>query len=46
MKKPEANHLYQQAGTGSVAEYGTLPKAFVPGFLDTLGQWLTEQTKR
>jgi pimeloyl-ACP methyl ester carboxylesterase len=33
---PEANHLFITANTGSVSEYTTLPKVFVPGFLDDL----------
>jgi hypothetical protein len=37
---PKANHLFQQATTGSVDEYATLPPDFVPGFLDTIGEWL------
>ena len=40
---PKANHLYQSAVTGSTAEYGTLPKEFVPGFLDFMSTWLLER---
>ncbi len=36
----EANHLFQQAVTGSPEEYATLPAEFVPGFLDTIAAWL------
>ncbi len=36
----EANHLFQQAVTGSPEEYATLPAEFVPGFLDTIAEWL------
>ncbi len=43
---PEANHLFQQAKTGSPSEYATLDKAFVPGFLDTISSWILEKTKR
>ena len=32
----DANHLFQQAVTGSPNEYATLPAEFLPGFLDTL----------
>ena len=39
---PEANHLYQQANTGSVSEYTTLKKEFLPGFLDLLATWIGE----
>jgi len=41
---PRANHLYQDAPTGAVAEYATLKKEFVPGFLDLLVTWIREQT--
>jgi pimeloyl-ACP methyl ester carboxylesterase len=39
---PKANHLFQLAETGSPNEYATLPKEFVPGFLDTVKNWITE----
>ena len=41
---PRANHLYQDAPTGAVAEYTTLKKEFVPGFLDLLVTWIRAQT--
>ena len=37
---PEANHLFQAAITGSISEYATLDKQFVPGFLDTIADWI------
>jgi pimeloyl-ACP methyl ester carboxylesterase len=37
----DANHLFQQAITGSPQEYATLPAQFVAGFLDTIGEWIT-----
>jgi hypothetical protein len=37
---PEANHLFLQAKTGSPNEYATLPTDFVPGFLETISDWL------
>jgi hypothetical protein len=40
---PRANHLYQDAPTGAVAEYATLKKEFVPGFLDLLVSWIRQQ---
>ena len=40
---PDANHLYQQANTGSVSEYTTLKKEFLPGFLDLLTTWIGER---
>ena len=35
-----ANHLFQEAETGDVAEYATLEKAFIDGFLSTLSEWI------
>jgi pimeloyl-ACP methyl ester carboxylesterase len=35
-----ANHLFQQARTGQVAEYATLEKAFIPGLPDDLAKWI------
>jgi pimeloyl-ACP methyl ester carboxylesterase len=40
---PRANHLFQEAVTGSVDEYVDLDRAFLPGFLDLIGDWLTER---
>jgi dipeptidyl aminopeptidase/acylaminoacyl peptidase len=40
---PNANHLFQNAKTGSPSEYGTLPKEFVPGFLETITGWILER---
>jgi hypothetical protein len=42
---PKANHLFQEAVTGSVEEYATLPTDFVPGFLDTIVDWLLARVK-
>ncbi len=33
---PGANHLFQPAKTGSPSEYASLPKEFVPGFLEAV----------
>ena len=41
---PSANHLYQEANTGSASEYATLKKEFVPGFLDLLASWIGQHT--
>ncbi len=41
---PGANHLYQQAGSGSPSEYPTLSKQFVPGFLETISAWINART--
>lgn len=38
---PKANHLFQRAVTGSIAEYGDLEKEFVPGFLELIEEWLS-----
>ncbi|RPI13176.1 MAG: alpha/beta hydrolase [Ignavibacteriae bacterium] len=40
---PTANHLFQSATTGSPEEYGSLPKEFVPGFLDSMTGWILER---
>ena len=37
---PDANHLFQAAHSGEFSEYATLPKAFVPGFLDEIAGWI------
>ncbi len=37
---PGANHLFQEAGTGSPGEYPQLPKEFVLGFLDEITEWI------
>lgn len=42
---PDANHLFQEAGTGSPNEYGQLPKDFVPGFLDDITDWIKVKTQ-
>lgn len=38
-----ANHFFQEAVTGSIREYATLPKAFVPAFLPTITEWLADR---
>ena len=40
---PEANHLFMQAVTGQLAEYATLPKAFVPSLLEDIGTWIARR---
>ena len=37
---PKANHLYQNAGTGSPSEYDSLKKEFTEGFLETITDWI------
>jgi hypothetical protein len=40
---PEANHLFMSAITGQLAEYATLPKAFVPSLLDDIASWIASR---
>lgn len=40
---PDANHLFQQANTGSFMEYGQLPKAFTDGFVEVIVRWVLEE---
>lgn len=39
----KANHLFQEAITGSPAEYASLKKEFIPGFLTSLEQWVRKR---
>ena len=43
---PNANHLFQKAQSGSLAEYGSLQKQFTPKFLDALLAWLERIASR
>lgn len=38
---PGANHLFQKAVKGYPSEYATLEKAFIPGILDLMTEWIT-----
>jgi pimeloyl-ACP methyl ester carboxylesterase len=40
---PDANHLFQSAESGAIAEYGTLPAEFTSDLLPTIVAWLTER---
>ena len=40
---PRANHLFQQATTGSLTEYASLPPTFVPLFLETISAWILDR---
>jgi hypothetical protein len=40
---PRANHLFQQATTGSLTEYALLPPTFVPLFLETISAWILDR---
>jgi pimeloyl-ACP methyl ester carboxylesterase len=42
----EANHLFQQAVSGSPDEYEELPPEFVPGFLEVVEKWITGSVGR
>jgi uncharacterized protein len=42
---PDANHLFQQAVTGSPSEYATLKKEFIPGFLERITEWIQVQSQ-
>ncbi len=42
---PDANHLFQQAITGNPSEYVNLPKEFLPGFLDTITEWIKQHVE-
>ncbi|MFB3852389.1 MAG: alpha/beta hydrolase family protein [Vicinamibacterales bacterium] len=37
---PRANHLYQEAKTGGIAEYPVLEKKFVSGLLPLISEWI------
>ncbi len=37
---PTANHLFQDAVTGGIEEYGTLPQEFIPDLLPTISEWI------
>lgn len=43
---PEANHLFQRAKTGLVAEYATLEKAFLPELPGDVATWIQTATRR
>jgi len=40
---PKANHLFQEANTGSPSEYADLQKEFTQGFLDFMSSWVLER---
>lgn len=42
---PDANHLFQQAVTGSPSEYAAMKKEFVPGFLEKITGWIQVQSQ-
>ncbi len=42
---PTANHLFQDAVTGSELEYATLAPEYAPGVLDAVSDWVRERTR-
>ena len=40
---PGANHLFVKTETGSMREYAMTPKAYAPGFFDTISNWLNDK---
>lgn len=43
---PDANHLFQAAGTGSPNEYAKLAPEFLPDFLHTISEWILAHVKK
>jgi pimeloyl-ACP methyl ester carboxylesterase len=41
---PDANHLFQAAGSGAFSEYATLPAEFTPDLIPIIMDWLTLHT--
>ncbi|MFT4039493.1 MAG: alpha/beta fold hydrolase [Thermomicrobiales bacterium] len=41
---PDANHLFQAAGTGGFSEYTTLPPEFTPDLIPVITDWIARQT--
>lgn len=41
---PEANHLFQAAGSGAFSEYATLPEEFTPDLKPIIIEWIQRQT--
>jgi pimeloyl-ACP methyl ester carboxylesterase len=41
---PDANHLFQSATTGALAEYATLEQAFTPDLLPLVVDWIVERS--
>ena len=39
-----ANHLFQEAVTGSLNEYAELEPEFVPGFMESISDWILRRT--
>ncbi len=41
---PGLNHLFQQAGTGSMTEYASIQETFNPAALEKIADWVVQQT--
>ena len=41
---PDANHLFQAAGSGALSEYATLPPEFTPDLLPVILDWIALHT--
>lgn len=39
---PDANHLFQKAGSGHASEYALLEKDFTEGFIDDISGWINK----
>lgn len=42
-KLDQLNHLFQQASTGQVSEYGEIEETFSPAVLEIITAWLSER---
>lgn len=42
---PDLNHLFQEAETGSISEYGEIEQTFSPEALKIINDWILEQVK-
>ena len=42
---PDLNHLFQTAETGGLSEYGKIEETISPSALDTIADWVLEQTR-
>ena len=43
---PGLNHLFQTAGTGSPAEYGTIEETMAPAALQLIGDWMARHAQK
>ncbi|WP_310395835.1 alpha/beta fold hydrolase [Hymenobacter sp.] len=43
---PGLNHLFQTAGTGGPAEYGTIEETMAPAALQLIGEWVAQHTQK